>query len=149
MSHTIIKSAPAIRGAFARHNSRSVLPLTACLLLIALATMVGCAANGRKQNQEFFTSGSREADQRASQRMARDEQHSGSDVGSEKGVKKATLTKPSPDDPFAAVTNKPAQVEGKLTLFDRLGGQPGISNIVADFTPRVLHDPRVNWQRKG
>ena len=25
----------------------------------------------------------------------------------------------------------------------------GISNIVADFTPRVLKDPRVTWGRKG
>jgi len=25
----------------------------------------------------------------------------------------------------------------------------GISNIVADFIPRALNDPRVNWQRKG
>jgi hemoglobin len=30
-----------------------------------------------------------------------------------------------------------------------LGAEPGISNIVADFLPRVLNDPRVNWQRKG
>src|SRR6185503_10431122 len=46
-------------------------------------------------------------------------------------------------------TNKPARVEGKMALFDRLGGEPGISNIVADFMPRALQDPRVNWQRKG
>jgi len=36
-----------------------------------------------------------------------------------------------------------------LALFDRLGAEPGVSNIVADFVPRALQDPRVNWQRKG
>ena len=40
-------------------------------------------------------------------------------------------------------------MEGKLALFDRLGKEAGISNIVADFLPRVLNDPRVNWARKG
>jgi hemoglobin len=112
--------------------------------------MAGCTAKVRKQNQDFFTSGSREADQRALQRMARDEQLAGSGEGvGEKGVKKAKPAKASGDGASSGATNKPAQVEGKLTLFDRLGGEPGISNIVADFTPRVLQDPRVNWQRKG
>jgi hemoglobin len=112
--------------------------------------MVGCAAKARKENQEFFTSGSREADQRAQQRMARDEQLAGSGEGAgEKGVKKAKPAKASGDGASSGTTNKPAQVEGKLALFDRLGGESGISNIVADFTPRVLQDPRVNWQRKG
>ena len=40
-------------------------------------------------------------------------------------------------------------MEGKLALFDRLGGEKGITDIVDDFTPRVMQDPRVNWQRKG
>ena len=40
-------------------------------------------------------------------------------------------------------------MEGKLALFDRLGGEHGITAIVEDFTPRVLQDPRVNWERKG
>ena len=43
----------------------------------------------------------------------------------------------------------PAQAQGKLSLYDRLGRDAGISNIVADFTPRALQDPRVNWDRKG
>src|SRR5205823_2084121 len=49
----------------------------------------------------------------------------------------------------AGVTNKAAQTQGKLALFDRLGGQAGITNIVEDFTPRLLQDPRVNWPRTG
>jgi len=45
---------------------------------------------GKKENRDFFTSGSREADQRASQRMAKDEQLTGSGEGAgEKGTKKA------------------------------------------------------------
>jgi hemoglobin len=36
-----------------------------------------------------------------------------------------------------------------LSLFDRLGGDQGIAAIVADFTPRVLQDPRVNWERNS
>src|SRR5438128_261094 len=58
---------------------------------IALAIMVGCGgAKVGKKKDDFFTSGSREADQRASQRMAKDEQLTGSGEGmGEKGVKKA------------------------------------------------------------
>src|SRR5207248_3251968 len=36
-----------------------------------------------------------------------------------------------------------------LALFDRLGGQAGISNIVNDFLQRAMDDPRVNWSRQG
>ena len=42
-----------------------------------------------------------------------------------------------------------AQAVDKQTLFDRLGGEAGLSNLVTDFTPRVLDDPRVNWERQG
>jgi hemoglobin len=122
------------------------------LLSAVLTAMMGCGTGkiGKKKD-EFFTSGSREADQRASQRMAKAEQLTGSGEGAaEKGVKKAVPAKPTTNGTGAAgATNKAAQVEGKLALFDRLGGEPGVSNIVADFTPRVLQDPRVNWQRKG
>src|SRR5437016_7396446 len=107
------------------------LTVSAGLLLTA-----GCGGGTpQKQNREFFTSGSKEADQRASQRMAKDEQLTGTgEGGGEKGVKKA---KPSGEG--AAVeggTNKAAQVESKLTLCDRLGGEKGITAIVADFTQR-------------
>jgi len=36
-----------------------------------------------------------------------------------------------------------------MALFDRLGAEQGIARIVDDLTPRVLQDPRVNWQRSG
>ncbi len=118
------------------------------LLFIVLGATAGCGiGTAQKQNRDFFTSGSREADQRASQRMAKEEELTGSGEGSgEKGVKKA---KASGNASSSGGTNKAAQVEGKMALFDRLGGEAGISNIVADFTPRALQDPRVNWPRKG
>jgi hemoglobin len=117
------------------------------LSLTAILALAGCGGTpAQKANENFFTSGSREADQRASQRMAQSEQLTGSGEGSgEKGVKKAQPATPTD----AGTTNKPAQATGKLSLFERLGGQPGISNIVADFTPRAMDDPRVNWGRQG
>jgi hemoglobin len=70
--------------------------------------------------------------------MAKAEQLTGSGEGSAEKKQKA-----EPE------TGKPAQAEKKLSLFDRLGGEKGLTAIVDDFTPRVLQDPRVNWQRKG
>jgi hypothetical protein len=116
----------------------------------SVLSLSGCGGGTptQKANKNFFTSGSPEADQRASQRMAQSEQLSGSGEGSgEKGVKKAKITKPKEEDASAGSTNKPAQAEDKQSLFVRLGGQAGVSNIVADFTARVLDDPRVNWER--
>ena len=132
-------------------------PWAGCSLIIvwflaaALTGVVGCGTSkSEKTKDDFFTSGSREADQRASQRMAKDEQLSGSGEGTgEKGAKKAVAANPAATDQGYKGTNKAAQVEGKLALFDRLGGEKGIIAIVDDFTPRVLQDPRVNWQRKG
>jgi hemoglobin len=37
----------------------------------------------------------------------------------------------------------------KKSLYDRLGGDGGLTLIVDDFVNRALADPRVNWQRKG
>jgi len=125
--------------------------LNGWFLAAALAVVVGCGTSkSAEKKADFFTSGSREADQRASQRMARDEQLSGSGEGAgEKGVKNARPAKAATDGQGAKGTNTAAQVEGKLALFDRLGGEKGITAIVDDFTPRVLQDPRVDWQRKG
>ncbi len=95
-----------------------------------------------KKQDDFFTSGSREADQRASQRMARDQQLSDSQGGTQSGDR-------SKSDDSTAAEGKPVQAEGKRTLFDRLGGEQGITAIVEDFTARALEDPRVNWERKG
>jgi len=119
-------------------------------LLLATVLVISSGCGGRKpkaQHQDFFTSGSKEADQRASQRMAKDEQLTGTGEGSgEKGVKKA---KAAADGAGAdGGTNKAAQVDSKLTLFERLGGEQGIAAIVDDFTERAMQDPRVNWQRK-
>ena len=107
------------------------------VVMAAVLAGAGCRSSEEKKKDEFFTSGSREADQRASQRMARDEQLAG-------GEKEKS-------EPAAAGAsgNGALQVEGKQTLFERLGGEPGITRIVEDFTQRVLADPRVNWNRKG
>jgi hemoglobin len=124
--------------------------LTALSLAVVLAIVSGCGGRAaQKKNSDFFTSGSREADQRASQRMAKEEQLSGTGEGTgEKDVKKAQVNEVNTNN-MVNGTNMPAQVQGKLSLYDRLGGEAGISNIVADFTPRALQDPRVNWDRKG
>lgn len=128
-------------------------PAAICLI-IALAALPGCRATpAQKANADFFTSGSKEADQRASQRMAQSEQLSGTGEGAgEKGVKKAEVKKSEEGANATAngsQTNKAAKAENKLSLYERLGSEAGVSNIVADFLPRVMDDPRVNWDRKG
>lgn len=98
------------------------------LMVSVLGATMGCGGTrGSKETDEFFTSGSREADQRASQRMAKEQQLAGGNQ--DKGA--------SP------------QAAGQRTLFERLGGEQGITALVDDFTTRVLADPRVNWERKG
>ena len=116
-----------------------------------IATGCGSAAK-QKKNQEFFTSGDQNADQRASQRMAESEQLSGSGEGSgETGSQKAEPVKSSAGSPQTdgTNTNTMVRVEGKTSLYQRLGSEAGISNIVADLVPRVMNDPRVNWDRHG
>lgn len=131
----------------------SVLLSGSFLVAVAILVLTGCGTTpAQKANTNFFTSGSREADQRASQRMAQTEQLSGAGEGSgEKGVKKAQVVKSDAgaSATTTGTTNKPAQATEKLALFERLGGEAGVSNIVADFMPRVLDDPRVNWNREG
>ena len=122
-----------------------------------IAGLWGCSASpAKKANTNFFTSGSREADQRASQRMAQAEHLEGSgEGGGEKGVKKAKTRKagdafvPSPTGNTSGNTNQAAQATNKLSLYERLGGQAGVSNLVSNFTERVIDDPRVNWSRHG
>src|ERR1700743_1741188 len=125
-------------------------PVALLTLLTVALLATGCGgAKAQKQNGDFFTSGSRDADQRASQRMAQAEQLNGSGEGAgEKDVKKAGA-RVNTNGVAAMGTNQAARAVGKLALYDRLGGEAGISNIVADFTPRALQDPRVNWDRKG
>jgi len=124
-------------------DGRPILFIVACTALTGMVT--GCGTStAEKQRDEFFTSGSREADQRATQRMAKDEQLAGSGEGAgEKGRKKVAV------GASASAGGGTNIIQGKQALFERLGGQAGISNIVADFLPRALQDPRVNWQRRG
>ena len=145
------KTTSIITPAAAPGSAWTLRPLIVWLLAAALTGSVGCGTftNGKKKD-EFFTSGSREADQRADQRMAKDEQLAGSGEGAgETGAKQAVAAKPEANGQGDNATNKAAQVEGKLPLFDRLGGEKGIIAIVDDFTARVLQDPRVDWQREG
>ncbi len=145
-------------GRIARARARlyqagGALPSGSLTALFVTVTLIlsGCRGTpAQKSTNSFFTSGSREADQRAGQRMAQSEQLTQSGEGAgEKNVKKAKVRKPTPADTAGGNTNQPAKAEGKLSLFDRLGGEAGISNIVVDVTARVLDDPRVNWSRQG
>src|SRR5687768_4616978 len=101
-------------------------PLPATFAAVALALFaVGCG-NPEQKDRDFHTSGSREADQRAEQRVAKVQQLRGEGSGEE---------------------DKKGKV--KKSLFDRLGGQEGITLIVEDWVNRAIADPRVNWERKG
>ena len=102
--------------------------VTRVLLLALLLAIAGCASE-EKKDRDFFTSGSREADQRAEQRMVKEEQLSGGEEQKKDGAKTASN-------------------EAK-TLYERLGGEKGVTTIVDDFVARALADPRVNWERKG
>ena len=131
-------------GAWQR-RARVVVSGVATVALVSLMAGCGGGANPQKNNS-FFTSGSKEADQRASQTMAKSEELSGAGEGSgEKGVKKASGG--STDN--SGATTGGAEATQKTSLYSRLGGTAGISNIVNDVMPRLLQDPRVNWDRKG
>ena len=97
---------------------------------MGLAVLLACSAcaRGREQtrDEEFHTSGSREADQRAEQRVSKAEQIRDEGEGSSK-----------------------KKEEERRTLYARLGGEEGIQRIVSDFVSRALADPRANWERKG
>jgi hemoglobin len=95
----------------------------AVVFVVGFSVALGCGSP-EKKDRDFHTSGSREADQRAEQRMVKEEQLKGG--------------KDSPLDPNA-----------KKTLYERLGGDEGLTSLVDDFVNRALADPRVNWERKG
>ena len=91
-----------------------------------LAGVVGCGETAKeKQDKNFFTSGNREADQRADQQMAKQEQLSGDTNNG--GLSHA---------------GNAVVATGKKSLYDNLGGADGISAIVDDFLTRALSDPR-------
>lgn len=98
----------------------NALKLLSSMFLVAAVGIGGCKSQ-TKEDRGFFTSGSREADQRAEQRVAKDKQ----------------------------LNNDEVKAKEKKTLYERLGGQDGIDAIVNDFVSRVLADPRVNFERKG
>ncbi|MEO6597009.1 MAG: group 1 truncated hemoglobin [Planctomycetota bacterium] len=98
------------------NHSPTLLPvLSICVFLF------GCAAEPNAERQ-FHTSGDREADQRAEQRIAKVQQDRG-EMAADGGVLQP--------------------------LFQRLGGEKGVAAIVSDFVDRARADPRVNWDRKG
>lgn len=94
------------------------------IAVMAVFAVCGCGSE-EKKDRDFFTSGSRDADQRAEQRIAKVEQIRGKSGGED----------------------KPGDV--KKPLFERLGGEKGVQAIVDDFVKRAIADPRVNWERKG
>jgi hemoglobin len=110
---------------------------TGALMIAAGIILSGCGSPGSEKKDDFFTSGSREADQRATQRMAKAEQLEDSGDRARRSG--------DADDPMGGAE----QVEGKVSLYDRLGGEEGLTRLVDDFIPRLLQDPRVNWQREG
>jgi hemoglobin len=98
-------------------------------LLLLTLFIAGCGgAKDEQKDRDFFTSGDREADQRAEQRVAKTQQMRG-EGAKEGGVNPKANTKAS--------------------LYERLGGEKGVNAIVEDWVPRMLADPRVNFERKG
>jgi hemoglobin len=92
------------------------------LLAIFGAVVLGCWAGCGTTEKSDVVSGSPAADERASQ------------IVSDKGKSKKNDGKGG--------TNQ-------MTLYERLGSEPGIQRIVDNFVDRALQDPRVNWSRKG
>jgi len=90
--------------------------------LVAATFLAGCGSTQKSAAEEFHTSGSRDADQRAEQRVAAVQQARG-DTGS-------------------------GTAKDATTLYARLGGDKGVRAIVDGFVDRALVDPRVNWTRK-
>lgn len=93
-------------------------------IAIVIAVLAAGCGSADKEDRDFHTSGSREADQRAEQRIAKTQQLRGEGAD-------------------AAETDK------QRPLYERLGGEKGVAAIVDDFVDRALADPRVNWERKG
>ena len=107
-------------------------PLLLGLLLTALTATVGCGSRKvQKQNKDFFTSGSREADQRASQRMAKDEQLAGSGEGAgEKGVKKAVPARHAAGGPSADATRDIGQDRWILSMVSAAARGPKLEERI-------------------
>ncbi len=117
-----------------KHTTITFSVRVAIVFALALASGCGSEPSKAQQDREFFTSGSKEADQRAQQRMVKSQQLQGAST--------ASNTQKSGKGVFPT-TNE------KKSLYDRLGGDQGITLIVDDFVTRALADPRVNFSRKG
>lgn len=104
-------------------KARNTTTRSALVLVLALAA---CSWGGGEEEspESFSTSGSREADQRAEQRMSKHDELQGSEGGG-------------------------AAAQARPTLYQRLGEEAGVQAVVADFVERALADPRVNWNRTG
>ena len=111
-------------------------PAAMLLLLPATLLLAGCLAGGdaaeAPADNEFATSGSPAADQRAEQQMAK--------------VAKVDETTEANEESAEGLALDPAAAK---SLHARLGGDRGVGVIVDDFLPRLLADPRVNLQRYG
>jgi hemoglobin len=118
----------------------SVAIVVAALLLPCVAGGCGAGQKQASKNQDFFTSGNREADQRADQRMAKTQELRGS--GGSGGDKTAAKVSTG-----GAAGGEKAEVA--RSLYQRLGEEKAMKAIVDDFVTRALADPRVNWARKG
>jgi hemoglobin len=121
-------------------NAKSLFP--ALILTVAIA---GCGS-GQKNNQDtgFFTSGNREADQRADQTVSKTEQlRGGGTGGGGKGGAEKSSARVTPEGKTVE------KAEQQKSLYERLGEEHQIKLIVDDWVQRVLADPRVNWERRG
>jgi hemoglobin len=112
---------------------RMRLPSSIGQLAILVLLVGGCGSQQASEDRTFHTSGNRDADQRAEQRIAKDEQIKG---------------KNAQQDQKSPVAQQAAAAKEK-SLYERLGGEEGIKKLVDDFTERALADPRVNWKRVG
>src|SRR5215203_4714156 len=93
--------------------------VTCAVLATALASAgAGCGTSQKQEDRDFHTSGSREADQRAEQRVAKDEQLKGNGEASSDKEKK---NEPGKSD--VTPGSDKAQANAKKSLFDRLGGE--------------------------
>lgn len=124
-------------------NTKSHLVVGLASLILPAAFLAGCAAGKAEKNNDFFTSGNKEADQRADQRMAKTEQLRGTGGAGGSGAAEKASAKVTADGKTVA------KADQQKSLYERLGGEEQIKALVDDFTPRVLADPRVNWERKG
>jgi hemoglobin len=115
-------------------KTRSPHRIVALLLCAGFALAAGCGGETQQtKEKDFFTSGNREADQRADERMAQKQEITGETANAGGNVTKSQAV----------------LADEKKPLYDRIGGSVGIKMIVDDFVTRALADPRVNLQRVG